>query len=448
VEDFVASDDPVRVLEQVVDSMSHDELVGKYSGGGAPAYDPVMMIKVIVFGYCEGVRSSRKLDAALGRDLRFMFIAQMSRPDFRTIARFRRDNVDALRKAFEQTVRLSQQMGLVVLDHVCVDGTKLEANVSGKHTYKKERLNKALVDVDKRIEEILEEAERVDAEEDRLYGNARGDELPKELADANRRKELLEKAKRHLEATGRETVCATDLESRVMKTRSGNRPAYNAQAVVDRHCQIIVAADVSQEESDNHQLPAMIQQTQELTGAKPGIVTIDGGYFSNETLVYADETELNIYVPDNQAQNSKAGFAWDAENDKFICPCGHSLKYSRTRDRRGRVYRVYRHSCSGCEKRSCCCGPKSRVKELWLRVNGELEEKMRAKMGTDEAKAIYRLRKQIVEPVFGDIKENKKMRRLLLRGVIGATIEFMLGCISHNMGKIIKFGPNSALQLA
>jgi transposase len=131
VNDFVSGDDPVRALDEIIDWMDLSSLVGKYSGGGAPAYEPRMMLKVIIFGYCQGIRSSRKLDAALGQDVRFMYLAEMSRPDFRTIARFRRNNRDAVRKAFEETVRIALDMGLVLLGHVSVDGTKLVANGSG-----------------------------------------------------------------------------------------------------------------------------------------------------------------------------------------------------------------------------------------------------------------------------------------------------------------------------
>ena len=436
VDDFVDDNDPVRIVDEIIDSMDHSELISQYSGGGAPAYDPITMLKVIIFGYCEGIRSSRKLDAALSQDLRFMYLAQMSRPDFRTIARFRRMNNAAIRKAFEETVRLGFEMNLVLLKHVSLDGTKIEANVSGKHTYKKERLDAALENVGNWVSDILDQAQKVDEQEDNLYGDCRGDELPKRLSSALRRKKILERAKRHLEQTGSNTVCATDLESRVMKTRCGNRPAYNCQAVVDKENQIIVAAGVVQDETDHHQMPAMMQQVQELTGRKPDCVTMDAGYFSNETLRYGNDNSLNIYVPDNDAQRGKIGFEWDQTNDEYICPCGHRLVYAITRQKCDRIYRIYRHSCASCSMRSSCCGSKSRVKELWRRVNGELEEEMAQKMSTDEAKSIYKLRKQIIEPVFGNLKENNKMRRLLLRGLKGAEIEYLLSCVAHNIGKI------------
>jgi transposase len=289
----------------------------------------------------------------------------------------------------------------------------------------------------------------VDAAEDKQYGDARGDEMPKELACANRRKKLLERAKKHLEETGRKTVCATDLESRVMKTRNGNRPAYNAQAVVDGKHQIVVAAQVTQDEADNHQAPAMMQEVQNVVGKKPERVTMDGGYFSNETLEYAQEHGLDIYVPDNQPeQPSKQGFEYDPDSDRYECPTGQHLQFYKVREKKERIYRVYRRSCAACLMRSSCCGSKSRVKEIWRRVNGELQEKMAAKMQTQEAKEIYSLRKETVEPVFGNIKENKGLRRLLLRGKLGAETEYLLCCVVHNIEKIIRFRGNMAPEVA
>ena len=193
----------------------------------------------------------------------------------------------------------------------------------------------------------------------------------------------------------------------------------------------------------------MLDEVVRLTGCKPDCVTMDGGYFSGETLSYADERKLNIYVPDNQpAQTGKTGFEFDEVNDEYECPCGERLKYAMTRERKDRIYRIHRRSCGSCERRKCCCGGKSRVKELWHRVNGELSERMSVKMGTDQAREVYSLRKQIVEPVFGNIKQNKNLRRLLLRGIEGAEIKFLLDCIAHNLGKIINVKRMIALSAA
>lgn len=439
VNDYVPKNSPARIVSEIIDSMNHDKLYAKYRGGGAPAYDPKIMLKLIVFGYSQGVRSSRKIDAALGQDMRFMFLSEMSRPDFRTISRFRKENLEAIDRSFAETVRVAMEMGLVLLEHVSVDGTKIEANVSGKETYGRRRLEKVLELIDERIAEILEEADRIDREEDALYGEARGDELPEELKDAIARKKRLEEAKKAMDEADRHTVGATDAESRLMKTRTGNKPAYNGQAVVDKENQVILAADVVQNEADNSLFGLMMEEAKENTGAKPDKVSGDGGYFSTETIEYAAAEGIDAYVPDSQVRKSaREGFVYDEEKDEFTCPEGKVLKFCRERAIKGLDYRLYRcYRCAGCPRREACHG-KSRYKEIAKRVDDHLQRAMSAKMAGEEGRSVYRLRKQIIEPVFGNIKANLGMRRLLLRGLEGAKIEYLLACTGHNVGKIAR----------
>jgi transposase len=134
VNDYVPKNSPARIVSEIIDSMNHDKLYAKYRGGGAPAYDPKIMLKLIVFGYSQGVRSSRKIDAALGQDMRFMFLSEMSRPDFRTISRFRKENLEAIDRSFAETMRVAMEMGLVLLEHVSVAGAKPN-KVSGDGGY-------------------------------------------------------------------------------------------------------------------------------------------------------------------------------------------------------------------------------------------------------------------------------------------------------------------------
>lgn len=426
VEDFVPPDAPVRILGEVIDSLDCDELYASYPGGGAPAYDPRMLLKVLVFGYSQGIRSSRKLAEALRYDLRYMYLAQMSQPDFRTIARFRQTHRAAIADLFGQVVRLCQVMGLVLLERVAVDGTKLEANVSGKETYKADRLEKALARVEEKIGQILEEAEATDAAEDAAYGEQSGEEVPKELRDLKRRKERLEQAKRTLHETGRESVGATDLESRLMKTKAGNRPAYNAQAVVDSAHQVIVAAAITQDECDQAQLEPMLEQTQHNTGFQPAKTLADSGYYSVDALAYMAAHSLDAYVAEKGASpDQKAGYTYDPQQDRFTDAAGVVLPFYRERVKDQKRYRIYRSSQSR--------------KEVWVRQDGALAEQMRTKMASPEGKAIYRLRQEIVEPVFGHVKSVFLLRRLLLRGLVGATIEYLLVCLAHNIGKLAPF---------
>lgn len=441
VNEFVGEDDPARALGEIIDALDTGPLTIKRQGGGAPAYNPVMMTKVMVFSYSEGIRSSRKIAKALSHDMRLMYLSEMSKPDFRTIARFRRENEQEILDVFVQVVRLAQEMGLVFLDHVSCDGTKIEANVSGKETYSKDRLEEVLLGIKKRIAEVLAEAEEADLCEDAQYGDSSGNEIEGEMRELSKRQARLEELKEKLAESGRKSIAATDLDSRVMKTKSGNRPGYNMQAVVDREHQIIVAADVSQGQSDNRQLSGMLEHVKETTGMKPSRTSADGGYWSRSSLEYIRDEDLDAYIPDNKAgDDSREGFEYDQKRDEYTCPAGSVLKFYMEREKSGREYRVYRcYQCSRCPQAESCHGKSSRYKELWQRTNCPLETAMSEKMKAEESKDVYRWRMQIVEPVFANIKVNMDFLRLLLRGLEGAKIEFYLACIAHNIGKIRPF---------
>jgi transposase len=432
VNDFVPPNAPVRILSEIVDQLDCSALYARYQGGGAPAYEPRMMLKVLLFGYSQGLRSSRKLSQALEYDLRFIFLAEMSRPDFHTLCRFRRDNEAAIVSLFVETVRLAKRMGLVLLKHAAIDGTKVEANVARRRVVDGEQIERrigAIEAIEEEIHSILREAEAADSSEDDDHGSSRGDEVPEELNDLRARKERLERARKLLAQEGGKTVATTDPESRLMRTRVGCRAAYNAQAVVDEQNQIIVAADVTQQEADNAQLPSLLDQTKANCGQLPEQVSADTGYWSTAALEYASNRKVDAYIPAAaRTPRQKAvlcGWTYDPTEDVFQSDAGERMYFNRERERDGRQYRVYR-KCSGGRK------------EVWVRSNGLLADAMRAKLASPQGRAIYQRRQQIVEPVFGHLKAVLGLRRLLLRGLNGARIEYMLACSAHNLGKIIR----------
>jgi hypothetical protein len=360
-----------------------------------------------------------------------MFVSGMSHPDYRTIARFRRDNAEHLQGLFVQTVELCQEAGLVLLEHVSVDGTKIEADVALRETYSRERLAKARAALTARIERLLAEAEAIDALEDAELGDRRLDELPEELKDAERRKKRLDEAEEKLRETHHKSVPATDLDARVMKTRSGHRAGYNGQVVVDRHRLVIVAAELTNDCTDNAQFAPMLDQVTANTGAQPLEATADCGYHNKETLGYIAESGLNAYVPygGREAKAAEA-YTYDADRDTYTSEDGVVLTFRHIRTSAGFTHRVYRSRRSKMHK----------SRELCVRADDDLQKMMKAKMSTAEAKAIYKWRQQVVEPVFGRLKTRFNLRRFLLRGLPGASAEFLLACMAHNLDKIRVFG--------
>ena len=432
IADFVVEDARVRIFSELVDQLDCRTLRELHTGGGAPAYDPVMLFKVLVFGCSEGVHSSRRLASMVAYDVRFMYLARMSQPDFRTIARFRQLQEKAIIELYAQTVLLARRMGLVLLEHVSVDGTKLRSGASMRRYRRADKLEESLATTEQRIAELLREMEETDAAEDEEHGDGPGDGIPDELRRLDARKKRLEQAKKELQAQGTKAIVTTDPESRMMKTNNGILPSYNAQAAVDSAAQIIVAAEVTQQATDAHQLRPMLEQVKSTMDGLPEQVTADGGYWSKESLDYVQEQNLDAYIaPAGTKEDNLAGWEYDKERDVLRSPDGEEYIYSTKRKNRGRTYRGYR------------C-PLSR-KLKWMNEDASQIAQMREKVAAPEGKAIYRRRQAIVEPVFGHIKGPIGLQRLRLRGLRGAKIEYLLACITHNLGKMANIQqPNTA----
>lgn len=444
LDDVVPAQALVRILSDVIDGIDCTVLLAAYRGGGAPAYPPLMLLKVLLLAYVEGVRSSRRIAERCVRDTHYMWLARMNRPDFHTICRFRRKHEVTIKDLFRQVVEACQKEGLVLLDHIAIDGTKLEANVSSKETYNKERVEKAIAYTQQCIDAILNDAESQDAADESEEENAavpaavgggakKKQRLVKKL---NRRKERAEAANEQMAKTSGNTACATDLDARVMNTGGLNRPAYNAQAAVDSANQVIVAAFVSQQVNDSQHLAPVLASVTEMTGSKPKRVSADCGFYSVEALIYLEEMSIDGYVAEKKDQKAKAEFIYDAEHDVLRKPATDTteeivLRYHGTRDKSGSKFRVYREHSTAKKK-----------KEMWVTEDVAhemaLRREMHAKLSTPDGKTTYSLRQQIVEPTFGHLKGVINLRRLLLRGLSGATIEFLLACSAHNIMKVIK----------
>lgn len=432
VGDRVPPDAPVRVFHELVAALDHTAWVAPYPGGGAPAYHPVMLAEVLLFAYNQGVRSSRQIAELCANDVRFIFLAEGQQPDFRTLCAFRRHHADALAALFRATVHLAMELGLVTLAHVAVDGTKIEACAARDQAYTADRLTKALAQAEGRLQAALAEAEVVDTAEDAQPAPA----LPPELATAAQRLARLraiQQARAAAGATG--PYVATDPESGVIKTRAGKRPAYNVEIAVDAQAQCVLAVDVHASAADNHAAPAVLDQVRATTGAVPDVASMDGGFWSPETLQYATEQGIELYLPPQGADHAAEGFVYDDTTDTFSCPQGEALDFRREREKDGRHYRIYRCRCSTCPQAATCHGRGKRYKEVWRRILTPAEVAHHAKMATPAAQTTYRIRARTVEPVFGQWKTLSGFTRCLLRGLAGATIEALLVACAHNLRK-------------
>lgn len=441
LDEMVGQQEPVRLLSEVMDRLDYSRLESSYPGGGCPAYPPRLLVKVLTLAYSMGQRSSRKIAEALRVDLRYVWLAEGLKPDFRTLARFRQEKGEYLGELFEQSVRLCQEAGLVVLGHVAIDGTKVES-VAGSHSlWGRRRIEQER----ETIRRILEEAEEADRLEDEELGDSDGTTLPEHLRDADARKRRVDEAEKRLRQSGKKVISTTEPESRPMRTSRGVRMSYNVQAAVDSSSQVVVGLSVTADENDRHQLGTMLGEVYKNTGCKPSVVIADKGYYCAANMTILDEREQAgaVSVPKLPPRCKRPDrynidcFIYDQIGDTYRCPAGKLLTFRQTTKKGNSTYRLYKCAqCRGCLHRELC-GVRKGGKRLDIHVANALRAKMERFLATDAGKAATVLRKQVVEPVFGQAKENRRFRRFVLRGLKGASIESALVFLVHNVFKVV-----------
>lgn len=429
LDDWLGEDDEARFISEVVDDMLDlTSIFESYeSARGGPPYDPRMMLKVLLYAYSTGVTSSRELERRCLRDIGFRWLSGNQAPDYRSLARFRRRHLDALPGLFTQLLSVCAEAGLVKLGRVALDGTKLQAAASKHKAMSYDRLGPKISALQAEVDALLAAAEATDLAEDVAYGeDQRGDELPKELATREGRLVKLRAAKKALEddaaqkaaAIAREKARAkgkppeeaeqvaeaaaenaspkgsaqrnfTDPESRIMKTNHGFLYAYNAQAVVDETRQVIVAIDLSAQATDVQQFVPMLDATLEQcdlagVGETPAVFLADAGYCSNANLAAAERYAGEVLIATGK-------------------------------ERSGETF------------------PQATAA---LSEGASLRESMAHALRVSPGRADSARRKAIVEPVFGQMKTRQQAGRLRLRGLAGATGEWTLHTLCHNIRKL------------
>jgi len=434
MKEWLPEDHLVYFIRDVVGELDLSVIYESYDGskGGQPPYYPEMMVGLLVYAYCVGVPSSRKIEKATQEQVSFRVITADQQPDHDTIAAFRRRHLKALAGLFVQVLRLCQEAGLVRLGHVALDGTKVRANASKHKAMSYERMEKTAAELEADVERLLKEAETTDEVEDERYGKGRrGDELPEELRFKESRLAKIREAKAALEAEARERSAQqmpeyekkkaawenreksrggrppsepsekprakaqrnfTDPDSRIMKdgaTKSFEQ-CYNCQAAVDETSQVIVATHVTQAANDKRELKPLVENLKDnCDGEKPKRASADSGYFSEANIEYLTEERIDGYVATGR------------------------LKHS---DRPPPA-------------------PRGRIPK-----NATTKARMARKLRTIKGRNTYGKRKHIVEPVFGQIKSARGFRQFLLRGLAEVSGEWELICLGHNLLKLFRSG--------
>ena len=441
IKDMIPKGHICFMVEEFVGSLDFSNFDMIYDGAGHPAYHPRIIMGVLTMGMLSRVRSSRKLAAGCRENFVFMYLAEKVKPDFRTIARFRKYNPEFVKAAFKKTVELANKSKLIDLSFISIDGSMLKAYAGKKRYFDKKGLDK----LDKAIDKMVEEDIAIDEIEEQIFGNKEEgltgiDERDlrrivrdyKKSEDKKKIKKNIKKAKNELEKYSLKKVSISDPESRMMQNKKGfSELSYNTQISVSRN-QIILSNDLCQDKHDARQfIPQMWNVKENIKLRKNTKVALDCGYSDGENIKFAEDNSINLYVPSrSQAQELEGkeqtlnhdNYEYDAKKDELIAgKARYRFRGIYTRKNGKKVVSYYNEKLK--KKKDVPFFFKERLR-------------MRDKMEEPESKKTYGLRKITVEPVYGNIKENLGFRGFLLRGLKSAKIELNLVCIAHNLQKI------------
>jgi len=443
LQDWLPEDHLARFVADVMNELDLSSIYSEYErkdGRGLSAYHPLLLTRLLLYGYCLGVTSSRRIERSTFEDIAFRYLAANQHPDHDTIADFRKRHLEALASLFVQALRLCQKAGLVKLGNVAIDGTKIMANASTRRSVPYRKLTEREQYWKETVERLLAEAEHTDQEEDQRWGKGQpADPLPTELAQAQSRLERIRQAKAELEREAQQELEAAalnhqprrrgrptkeeatahppedpqlrnnerhrlrraqtkaaeptrqynfvDPDSRVMKdnARKCFVQAYNAQIATDAQAQVIVAAELTQQTTDRHQLLPMVQAVRESAGSAPETITADAGYWDTTSLRDPSLGGIQVLVsPDSTPKSPGAPLPSNAPNNADALS-------------------------------------------------------MRERLTSETGKALYAKRKATVEPVFGQIKDARNIRRFRLRGLKKVACEWKLICATHNLLKLFRY---------
>jgi len=438
LEEWVPADHPARFLREFVDELDLAGLGFVMPAGaeGRPPYAPSLLLKIWLYGYFHRIRSTRKLEVACREHLSLLWLSGLIQPDHNSLWRFWRDNQKALRGIFKQSVQLAVRTGAVGLALQALDGTKIEAAASGYSGWSKEYMERLLSQLDAALDQI-----QIQVLEENRDVEPAGYRLPAGLAQRQALRQEIKKGLAQLAADGRQSYHPIEPEARRMKLANGTtRFAYNAQAVADERAGIIVAAEVTRQETDSGQLAPMI----ELAGQNLGLGTVqtltvaDAGYGSGADIVAAQQGQMEVLVPPSagcsDARNPYASphFHYDEPSRSVTCPRGEKLDYQGRTFKRGQWVERYRCRCPDCRVRSQCTGdPKGRQIEIWPHTPAV--QAMRARLEAPAAYRRWQQRGQIIEPRFGQIKQQEGFRRWTAWGLQNVRTQWAMLCTTLNL---------------
>jgi transposase len=448
LDDYVAADNPVRAIAAfigVLDLAGLKFVRGQAASTGRPGYDPGQLLGLYLWGHLNRVRTSRKLERECGRNLEAMWLMRNLRPDFKTIADFRKDNGEPLKEVVVQFRLWCMSEDLYGKEVVAIDGSKFKAQNNNERNFTQKKLAEIIKREERKIAKYLQELDEGDAAEAEEEAQPRFSAT--ELAEKVKRlKERLQGHKKQLAQMKKQNlsqVSLTDSDARLMRTSRGSAVSYNVQTVVDSKYKLIVAYEVTNEGNDLGQLTNMAQQGQAALGVEQLTVLTDGGYYDGEKLKECEAAGITTYlpVPQSGAATSRglypaSAFNYDAARDVYVCPQGAELTF-RTKEKGSnkKAYRVYRtNACNTCAVRGQCT--KARLgRKLRRWVHEEVLERLQHRLR--QQPELLKERKKLAEHPFGTIKLAMDQGYFLLKGLKKVTSEFSLTVLSYNFKRVL-----------
>jgi len=444
LDDYVAEDNPVRVIDVFVDELDMREL--GFSGvdpqaTGRPAYHPAMLLKLYVYGYLNRTQSSRRLERESQRNVELMWLTGRLMPDFKTIADFRKDNGKAIQSVCREFVVLCRKLNLLTESMVAIDGSKFKAVNARDKNFTQAKMKRRMDDIDKSIDEYMRRLDTADRQEQRVR-KADTTRLKDKIARLKEEMKQLKKLKAAMLAEPDKQISLTDPDARSMKTRGNGIVGYNVQTAVDVNNHLIVEHEVTNNGSDRGQLSSMAKKARHSMGSEKFEVVADRGYFKSDEIKACDDAGIITYLPEAiTSRGRKAGkftkqdFRYLPESDEYLCPSGERLYWHFTTKESGRMLRSYwnRAACRECIiKAQCSPSPERRVRR-WEHEDVLEAMKLRLKMKVDA----MRIRRQTVEHPFGTIKAWMGATHFLTRTIDRVSTEMSMHVLAYNLKRVI-----------
>ena len=452
VEEFVSENNSVRAIDAYVNTLDIQSLGVNYAQGvtqaGQPPYNPQAMLKLYLYGYLQGIRSSRKLESETQRNLEVIWLIEGVRPSYKSIADFRKNNNTALKAANRDFILLCKELALLGGEEVAVDGSFFKADANKAGIYTDDKLSKQLAKLEQKINDYQQALAEQDAADDKA-GKGSLLEDP-QLADKLKRlheKQAEKKAlQQQLNASDQKQLSTVDPDARLMTKRGHTVAGYNAQIAVDSLHKLIVAQDVTQDGNDTQQLAPMLAKAQDILQSDQLTGLGDAGYYDGEQIKTCEQQgiQVTIAIPDKSKAIAKQGrytrnqFRYDAGQNTYTCPQNQTLTPSGTQQKNGKTFTRYQSKIADC--RSCplakhCLTEKARSKQLYRWEHEAVVDRHKQRMA--QKPDIMKQRGALVEHPFGTLKHRAGMHHFLMRGLEKCRGEFSLMTLAYNFTRVL-----------